>query len=313
MPLSFGQERLWFIDQLEGSVQYHIPLIRRLKGNVNVDALTFAFRNIINRHEVLQTVIKEIQGEAFQYIKEKNLWQLDIINDTKYQQDPQTIQQYVNSLIQLPFDLLKDDMLRATLIRLGPDEHVLVVVIHHIASDGWSIPIVVKELTELYAAYIEDRSPKLGSLPIQYADYAFWQRKYLQGEVLEKKLTYWKQKLEGVTVLQLPTDYKRPDVSSTRGASIRFTLTKELSEQIQQFTKEHKSTVYMTLLAAFKVLLYRYSGQQDICVGSPIANRTQHEVEGLIGFFVNTLALRSEINGEATFTELLQQVKAYCP
>jgi hypothetical protein len=164
-------------------------------------------------------------------------------------------------------------------------------------------------VVELYAAYEEDRPAQLAPLAIQYADYAMWQRTYLQGEVLDRKIDYWKQKLSGVATLQLPTDYQRPAVWSTRGALKSFSIEKRLSEQLQELSQQQSTTLFMTLLAAFKVLLNRYSGQQDICVGSPIANRTQQEVEGLIGFFVNTLALRSEVNGETSFTELLQQVK----
>jgi amino acid adenylation domain-containing protein len=180
---------------------------------------------------------------------------------------------------------------------------------HNIALDRWSFSIIVKEAVELYAAYLENREAILPPLLIQYADYAMWQRNYLQGELLDRKLGYWKNKLSGVSALQLPTDHQRPAVWSTRGALAQFTIEKKLSEQIQQLSQQQGATLFMTLLAAFKVLLHRYSGQQDICVGSPIANRTQQEVEGLIGLFVNTLALRSEVNGETPFTDFLQEVR----
>jgi non-ribosomal peptide synthetase component F len=170
--------------------------------------------------------------------------------------------------------------------------------------------IIVKEVAELYSAHVENRQAILPPLPIQYADYAIWQRNYLQGEVLDKKMDYWKQKLSGVAALRLPTDHQRPSVGSTRGASKGFSLDKALSSQLQALSQQQGTTLFMTLLAAFKVLLHRYSGQQDICVGSPIANRTQQEVEGLIGFFVNTLALRSDVEGDALFIDLLQQVRA---
>ncbi|RZM27139.1 MAG: amino acid adenylation domain-containing protein, partial [Pedobacter sp.] len=209
----------------------------------------------------------------------------------------------------LPFDLSSDYMLRALLISQGEEDHVLVVTIHHIASDAWSSSILVRELIELYSSYQEGRKPNLPTLPLQYADYSLWQREYLQGEVLASKLSYWKSKLDGVSVLQLPTDYVRPAVQSTRGDSFAFNIDQDLSASLQALSQSEGVTLYMTLLAAFKVLLYRYSGQEDICVGSPVAGRSHHEIEGLIGFFVNTLALRTELSGDSSFTTVLQSVK----
>ena len=200
-------------------------------------------------------------------------------------------------------------MLRATLIEQGENEHVLIVTMHHIASDGWSMPVLVKEVASLYKSYSENKPPELTPPEIQYADYAIWQRNYLKGEVLEKKISYWKEKLEGVTALQLPTDKPRPAIQSTKGSASRFAIPKELSDRLHQLSKQEGTTMFMTLLASINILLQKYSGQEDICIGSPVANRTQAETEGLIGFFVNTLALRSEVKGEQSFRELLQQVK----
>ncbi|MBA2762483.1 MAG: AMP-binding protein, partial [Segetibacter sp.] len=208
------------------------------------------------------------------------------------------------------FDLSKDDMLRAVLITLTGEEKVLVLTMHHIASDGWSLSVFTKELVALYSSYTTGDIMPPEPLAIQYADYALWQRRYLQGELLEKKINYWKEKLQGLTPLQLPTDYVRPVMQSTRGALSRFTIDKALVVQLQALSHEHGATLFMTALAAFKVLLYRYTGQEDICVGGVTAGRQQHEIENLIGCFINTLALRSEIKGEVTFIELLQQVKA---
>jgi amino acid adenylation domain-containing protein len=310
IPLSFSQERLWFIDQLEGSVQYHMPAILKLKGTLNKEALKKALQTIINRHEVLRTVIRSQEGKPYQYIKEEDSWQLNTIAGAQYEQDPEGLQQYIEQLIEAPFDLSKDDMLRTTLISLNDQEHRLVITMHHIASDGWSASIFVKELIELYASYVEKRPPILAPLNIQYADYALWQRQHLQGELMNTKKAYWKEKLQGIDPLQLPTDYRRPAVQSTRGAMVRFTIEKDVSTQLQELSQQQGATLFMTLLAAFKVLLYRYTNAEDICVGTPIAGRQQQEVEGLIGFFVNTLALRSRINSDASFLELLQQVKA---
>ena len=307
IPLSFSQERLWFIDRLEGSIQYHIPVILRLKGKLNMDALSWAIQTIVERHEVLHTLILEEEGHAYQYIQDHKDWELTITNASTF--DNEALQTFIQQIINAPFDLSKDYMLRAGLIVINEAENVLVVTMHHIAADGWSMSVIVKEVVELYASHEEGRTPTLPPLPVQYADYAIWQRKYLQGESWDKKLEYWKDKLEGATALQLPTDYSRPPVLSTNGAITGSKLGKELSGQLQSLSKQQGTTLFMTLLAAFKVLLYRYSGQQDICVGTPIAGRQHQELEGLIGFFVNTLALRSELIGSCSFKDLLQQVK----
>ncbi|PSL42360.1 amino acid adenylation domain-containing protein, partial [Chitinophaga niastensis] len=309
IPLSYSQERLWFIDQLEGSVQYHVPVVLRLNGSLHKNALTYALQTIINRHEVLRTVIVQEAGIAYQQLKEKDKWELTVIDNDVFREDEALLQSYIESLITAPFDLSQDYMLRAHLVILGIKEHVLVITLHHIASDGWSTSIIVRELAELYGSYTEARAAALPSLDIQYIDYAIWQRNYLTGPLLVEKLNYWKEKLTGVSMLQLPADYVRPAVQSSRGASSRLLLDKVLSDQLQVLSLQQGATLFMTLLAAFKVLLYRYSGQEDICVGSPTAGRTQQETEGLIGFFVNTLALRSDLGNDPSFISLLQQVK----
>ena len=200
-------------------------------------------------------------------------------------------------------------MLRATLIKQGEQDHLLVVTMHHIASDGWSMPVIVREVASLYRSYSENKPSELPALELQYADYAIWQRNYLKGEVLEKKVGYWKEKLAGVAPLELTPDYPRPAVQSTRGSSVKFTIEKEQAEQLSQLGREEGATLYMTLLSALNILLQKYSGQEDISVGTPVANRMQQEIEGLVGFFVNTLALRSHVSGDKTFKEQLQQVK----
>lgn len=310
IPLSFSQERLWFIDRLSGSLQYHIPAVLRLKGRLNTGALQYALQTIVDRHEVLRTVIREQDGEAWQYIKAKDNWQLAVIDGDRYREDVDALGRYIQELVGKPFDLSQDDMLRATLILLDKEEQVLVVTMHHIASDGWSRSILVKEVVELYGSYEEGRLPGLPVLSIQYADYAMWQRKYLRGALLEGKISYWKDKLRGVEPLDLPSDYARPAVASTRGALSGFWVDKEISSLLQVLSQREGTTLFMTLLSVFKVFLYRYSGQQDICVGTSVAGRQQQETEGLMGFFINTLALRSELRGDHSFTRLLQQVKA---
>jgi amino acid adenylation domain-containing protein len=309
IPLSFSQERLWFVDQLEGSIAYNSPTVLRLKGNLNQAALEYAIQNIIGRHEVLRSVFYEADGRPFQSVIANNHWKLSLIDGSSYRHDGPGLQRFIEQLVAAPFDLSKDYMLRAHLVEIVPQDYVLVVTMHHIASDGWSLPIIVKEVVESYNAFIEGRSPSLDVLPLQYADYAIWQRKYLEGEVLDQKTGYWKSKLDGVPALQLSTDFNRPAVRTTQGASVNLMIEKELADQLNELSRQQSTTLYMTLLAVYKVMLNRYSGQQDICVGASIANRPQQELEGLIGFFVNTLALRTTVDESLPFTELLQQVK----
>ena len=309
IPLSFSQERLWFIDQLEGSVQYHIPTVLRLNGDLDKKALEQTLQTIINRHEVLRTVILEEYGHGYQHIKGSDNWSLATTEKFAGKRETAELSLYIDELIWRPFDLSGDYMLRADLIKLEADDHILVVTMHHIASDGWSKSILVKEVIALYAGYADNAETVLPELGVQYADYAVWQRQYLQGEILEGKLSYWKQQLEGVATLQLPSDYSRPPVQSSRGATYGFRIDSGVSAALLTLGHQQGATLYMTLLAVFKVLLYRYSGQEDICVGTPVSGRNQHELEGMIGFFLNTLALRSQVRGDMPFSELLQEVK----
>ncbi|MES2733434.1 MAG: non-ribosomal peptide synthase/polyketide synthase [Bacteroidota bacterium] len=309
IPLSFSQERVWFIDQLEGSVPYHMPLALRLKGKLDTAALEKTIQTIINRHEVLRTVIGQEDGRAYQRVMEPDQWTMEVIQDPLYRYDKEARQELIQNLIEIPFDLAQDHMLRLKLIELGAEDHIMVMVMHHIASDGWSIGIFVTELMDLYTAYSTGAASTLAPLALQYIDYALWQRSYLQGEVLETQLGYWKNKLTGVPLLNLPTDFPRQATQSNRGSFTTFHIDKAVVTQLQQLAKQQEATLFMTMLSAFNVLLYRYSGQTDICVGSGVAGRTQQEVEGLIGFFINTLALRSDLSNNPTFTEVVQQVK----
>ncbi|MDB5134737.1 MAG: amino acid adenylation domain protein [Mucilaginibacter sp.] len=310
IPLSFSQERLWFIDRLEGSIQYHSPKLLRLKGILNQEALEAAFKQVVARHEILRTVILEEEGSGRQSVMASNNWQLTTEDVSAYKNNAEGLDNYIAEIISIPFDLSKHYMLRVHLLRLQAGEHLLVMVLHHIASDGWSISVIVNELAEFYAAQVEGRQAKLQPMVIQYADYALWQRKYLLGELWDKKVNYWKDKLNGVSPINLSTDFVRPAVWSKRGAIFKFNIDKELKDKLKALSRQQGATLFMTLLAAFKVLLYRYSGQDDICVGTAVAGRQQREVESLIGFFVNTLALRNRVNGDESFTDLLQQIRA---
>ncbi|QJB32307.1 amino acid adenylation domain-containing protein [Chitinophaga oryzae] len=309
VPLSFNQERLWFIDQMEGSVPYHINVLLRLRGNLKKDMLTDALQEIVNRHEVLRTVITSTAGVPHQQLLERDKWTLEIADIPGIADDADKLREYVMSSTEKPFDLSRDHMLRARLIVLAEEEYLLVLTLHHIAADGWSAGIVVEELVELYNAAVQGRRPQLPDLGIQYADYAIWQRNFLKEKVLERKLDYWKKKLVDVATLQLPTDHPRPLLPGFRGREYHFNIEKEVTDTLKALSQQEGTTLFMTLLAVFKVLLYRYTLQEDICVGSPIAGRPLRQLEGLIGFFVNTLALRTEVLPGMSFTALLKNVK----
>ncbi|WP_432329964.1 non-ribosomal peptide synthetase [Mucilaginibacter sp. P25] len=308
IPLSYSQERLWFIDQLEGSVQYHIPWVLRLHGIVEAASLEKSLRTVVNRHEVLRTVIEQDEeGHAYQRVLAGDQWELGVHDMRGLSEDE--IRRVVSGLTSSPFELSSSHKLRGDLLRIGAEEHILVLTLHHIASDGWSTPILIRELVELYNSSVGGRPAQLPPLPVQYSDYAIWQREYLSGDRLELKLGYWKERLNGVSPLLLPTDYVRPAVQSSRGRSLSFDLGASLSSDLRQLCQETGTTLFMSLLSVFNVLLSRYSGQDDICVGSVIANRGQSEVEGLIGFFVNTLALRTDLSGSPSFREVLGRVR----
>jgi amino acid adenylation domain-containing protein/non-ribosomal peptide synthase protein (TIGR01720 family) len=309
VPLSFGQERFWFIDQLEGTVQYHSPQVLRLKGELNNEALDFALHQIIERHQILRTVIKTDELGERQVLKPVEDWNLNFVNGLIYQNDEEALYKYVKYLVDEPFDLANDFVIRAHLISLGKNDHLLVVVIHHIASDAWSSVLIIKEFNEFYNAYDEKRKPEIELLKLQYADFAIWQRNYLQGELLQNKLNYWKHKLSDLVPLQLPTDFLRPAVQRMRGAMIQGSLNQDITYKLNSLCKENNASMFMVLLSAFKVLLYRYSGQEDICIGIPVADRQQTEIENLVGYFVNSLSLRTEVKGDDTFKTLLERVK----
>ncbi|SHN07370.1 amino acid adenylation domain-containing protein, partial [Chryseobacterium carnipullorum] len=306
IPLSFGQERLWFLDRLQGSVEYHIPFALKLSGDLDKKALFLSLKEIVTRHEVLRTIIYSEEGVGYQKVLSPDEWELSFKDITT---NASTLTEDLRVFLSAPFDLDSDYMFRSCLYDLGNNEYVLAGVFHHIASDGWSQNILIGEFIQLYRSYVSGKEVGLPSLYLQYVDYALWQRKHLEGTIIDNQLSYWENQLQGVNVLELPTDYRRPALQRFSGASLSFALDKSLSTGINALSQQEGVTVFMTLLAAFKVLLGRYSAQEDICVGTPVANRTQKELEGMIGFFVNTLALRSQIKGDASFREFLQEIK----
>ena len=312
LPLSYAQQRLWFIDQLEpGSPLYNIPFAVRLNGEIEVEALAGSLNEIVRRHEVLRTSFPNVNGELVQHIAdaaEVPLARVDlsVIEGGRGEALALAVAEGEGSRV---FDLGCGPLLRATLVRLGPADHVLLLSLHHIASDGWSVGILVREFSTLYTAYCQGRPSPLSELEWQYADFACWQRQWLTGEVLQGQLDYWRRQLEGVAPLELPLDRPRPARPTHAGATLSFTLAEELSEQLRSLSRQEGVTLFMTLLAAFQLLLARYSGQKDIAVGTDVANRNRLETEPLIGFFVNQLVLRTDLSGDPTFRQLLARVR----
>ncbi|TCP59296.1 amino acid adenylation domain-containing protein [Tumebacillus sp. BK434] len=313
LPLSYGQQSLWLTDRLmPNSSAYNMPFAVRLQGALDVPALEKSVNEIISRHESLRTIFAEADGEPVQVLREHS-WQ------TLAQQDLQSVpadereaqmMELAQQEMNRPFDLSTGPLLRCKLFALEQGEWVLVFCMHHIISDGWSIGLLIGELTAAYRAFAAGRTPQLPELPIQYADYAVWQKQELQGERLARQLDYWKAKLAGpLPVLQLPTDHPHPAVQTHNGNTLRFALSAELLGKLNALAKQADATLFMTLLAAYNVLLHRYAGQDDILVGVPSAGRTREETEGLIGFFVNTLVMRTDLSGDPPFRELLARVK----
>ncbi|MFP2902999.1 condensation domain-containing protein, partial [Corallococcus sp. 4LFB] len=312
-PLSFAQQRLWFIDQLEpGTALYNMPVAVRLEGTLRHEVLERALREVMRRHETLRTTFAEQDGQPIQVIHPDmalRLERVEVPDGDALQREEQARQRIEQEMLK-PFELSRGPLLRALLLKVGDSEHVLVVTMHHIVSDGWSLGVFVREVGALYAAFAEGRPSPLPELPVQYADYAAWQRDGLQGATLQREVDYWKRKLTGAPpVLELPTDHPRPPVRGSAGATLGFHWPRALAQALREVGKREGASLYMVLLAGWQVLLSRYSGQEDISVGSPIAGRTRAEVEGLIGFFVNTLVLRAQVAGGASFGALLNQVR----
>jgi amino acid adenylation domain-containing protein len=316
LALSFAQQRLWFFDQLEpGLSAYNIPAAVRLKGPLNLAALERSLNEIVKRHESLRTTFGKVDGRPTQVIAPTLTIHLPVVDLRKLPASKREteVRRLVTAEAQRPFDLSQGPLLRGTVLRLGDEEHVGLLTMHHIVSDGWSTGILVREVAMLYVAFCAGGSSPLPELPIQYADFAHWQRQWLQGEVLETQIAYWKEQLAGAPALiDLPTDHPRPAVQTFWGAHQSLVLPKHLQEGFKALSRQEGVTLFMTLLAAFKVLLYRYTSQDDLIVGTPIANRNRLETEGLIGFFVNALVLRTDVSGNPSFQELLRRVREVC-
>jgi hypothetical protein len=311
-PASFAQQRLWFIEQLlPGASLYVIPLIFRLTGSLQRSHLDQSIQTIIQRHEALRTTFEVVDGQLVQVIVSELHVPLPVsdLRTSPTNTREEVALEQIWQEIQQPFHLNTGPLFRAKLWQLQDTEHLLLLALHHIIFDEWSSGVLIRELGELYAASVEDRPVALPELPIQYADFAHWQRQWLQGEVLKTQLRYWKQQLKDVSVLNLPGAVSRSLEQGHRGASQLLELPQQLLDELEELSQQAGVTLFMTLLAAFQTLLHRYTGQTDIAIGSPIANRHRSELEELIGFLVNSLVLRTDLTGDPTFCELLDRVR----
>src|SRR5215216_339771 len=310
LPLSFAQQRLWFLNQWQpNTAVYNIPIFVRLHGRLDITALEQTLNEIIRRHESLRTTFVLNEGRPFQIVAPSlhlTLQVTDLSHLTEAEREAEARRLALEES-QRPFNLEQGPLLRAGLLRLDEEDHVALLTMHHIISDAWSRGVLINEVTALYDAFSKNQPSPLSELPLQYADFAVWQREWLQGEVLEEQLAYWRKQLAGLEVLELPTDRPRPSVQSFRGVQHMFAVPRPLVERLQDLSMREGVTLFMTLSAAFKILLSRYSGQQNISIGTPIANRNRAEFDRLIGFFINTLVLRTDLSGDPTVRELLQR------
>jgi hypothetical protein len=312
-PLSFAQQRLWFLQQMNlQSPAYNMPVASRLVGRLDVKALEQALNEIVQRHEVLRTTFQMVDAQPMQVISARGALALPLLDLTHLPQTAREAEAHHLALENLnqPFDLVNGPLLRARLLRMNVEDHVLLLTMHHIISDGWSIGVLVNELVAFYSSFSLGVPPTLASLPIQYADYAQWQRSWLTGKVFDVQLDYWKKRLEGAPpILEVPTDRPRPSIQSFRGSLEHFTVAEDVVRGLRELCREEGATMFMVLLAAFQTLLHRYARQDVIVVGTPIAGRNRQELEGLIGFFINTLVMRADFCDDLSLRQLLAQVK----
>jgi len=314
LPLSFAQQRMWFLDRLEpGSAAYVVSSAVRLHGGLRVLALEQALDEILRRHEVLRTSFRTTtEGDAVQRITPPTQRTLPIVDvqELPEAERARTVQRLITDEAHRPFDLATDVLLRVTVLRLDHDHHVALFTMHHIVSDAWSTGLLIRELSALYEAFSRDLPSPLPALPVQYADFADWQRRWLTGEVLDRQLAYWKAELDGAAAsLDLPLDFPRPPMQTFSGARQRVSLPKRLADALTRLSRDGDATLFMTLMAALQVLLFRYTGQDDILVGFPAAGRSQPETDALIGFFVNTMTIRGRPSADLSFKEFLRQIR----
>ncbi len=312
-PLSYAQRRLWILDRLRpGGTVYNEAMVFRLAGRLNAVALQQSLNDIVQRHEVLRTRFGLVDDRPVQVVATEQVLELEMEDISGFAPDTREAEgrRRAEREAETPFDLTHDSLLRVRLLRLWEDEHWLLLTLHHIVVDGWSYGVLTSEMSVLYRARCRGEANPLPPLPMQYADYAVWQREWLHGGVLERQLAYWKSALAELPTLELPTDRPRPALATFRGARVTFEIGEELTRRLKAICRQERATMFMLLLAAYQVLLYRYSGQEDVAVGVAVAGRARQELEGLIGFFVNTLVLRGDLSGEPRFMEYLARVRA---
>ena len=313
--LSFAQQRLWFAHQLNpGSPAYNIPLTVRLQGPLNTEALEEALREIVRRHEILRTRYEAVEERVLQRIElECDVpLRLDDVSGLLEAERDVAVKERLRKEVLTPFDLKAAPMLRAFLVRTGEADQVLLLTMHHIASDGWSSRLLIEELVTLYEAFSQGQTTQLPALPVQYADYTMWQREWLQGTALENQLDYWREQLTGVAPLELPTDHMRPAMPTLAGASQEVLIPADLTGKLRELCRAQGVTLFMTVLAAWQIVLGRWAGQEDVSVGTDVANRRRPELEGLIGFFTNQLVLRTDLSGDPSFKQFLARVRKLC-
>lgn len=316
IPLSFAQERLWFLQKLDSrSLAYFVPRVIRINGKLDPHLMEQAFTEIIRRHEILRTAFPSKDGRPVQRILPPYYFEIPIIDFSGISETVQSVEvsQWIRNEGQRPFDFERGPMLRATLLKLARDRNILVLTEHHLIHDGWTQGVLLQEFITLFTAFRGGKPSPLPELPIQYSDFAVWQRNYLQGEVLKRHLDYWKEKLMGLPpVLALPSDLPRPPVISGRGEMIPLVIPASLTADLKNFSGAEGVTLFMTMLTVFKVFLYRYTGVEDLCVGTGTANRRLKEIQGMLGMVINTLALRTQVSGHFSFRECLRRVKQTC-
>ena len=313
VPLSFVQQRLWFLDQLDPETStYTIAVRQRLRGPIDEAALARTLTELVRRHESLRTTFVTRNGEPRQHVMPAGPVAprtIDLVHVAVGDREA-AVEAHVQTEVQQPFDLARGPLFRPLLLRLAPDEHELVISIHHIVADGWSLGLITRELEILYQAYMTGGSSPLPEVPLQYADFAIWQRQWLADHVLEAQSAYWRAQLAALPApLEIPTDLPRPRQSSSAGASLEFELPAPIAESLRELGRNAGATLFMTLLAGFKALLARYTGEEDVVIGTPIASRNHLELESIVGFFANTLVLRTDLSGDPTFRQLLGRVR----
>lgn len=315
VPLSFAQQRLWFLDQLQpGNPVYNLPTAVRVNGDLNLSALELTFREIVRRHEILRTTFVTVDGTPWQLIAAAAPVEFPLIDLSHFSSDTREaeLRRLTHDEVIRPFDLSNGPLMRMLVIRLSDNEHIVIVTMHHIVSDGWSSAILVQEIGALYQEFADDRPSGLAELPLQYADYALWERELMQGEGLQSQLDYWRRQLHDLQVLSLPLDRSRPEAQTFRGAKQTIVMPRATGDALKELGQSEQATLFMVLLAAFAVVLSRYSGQTDITIGTPIANRRRAELESLIGFFANTLVLRLDTADCSSFRELVGRARKIC-